>query len=372
MLSGLLTRVDIQNLRNIRQLRLDGLGAVNVFYGSNGSGKTSILESLHMLAMARSFRIGGVKSLITHEEQSCTVFGAFHLGDESTQRAHTTIGVQRQLGGDVQIKVAGHTIRRVAELAELLPVQVINAQSFELLTGAPAARRRYLDWGVFHVEHRFYAEWQVFQRCIKQRNELLRRGKIRPEELDVWTKKLADSGETVDKYRNQYFQTLLPQFTRVLNTLLPELAADINLQYRRGWDSQASYGAALEKSKETDCQQGYTHVGPQRADIRVAVHGRLAAEILSRGQQKLLICALKLAQGQLLAERPDEKNFLYLVDDLASELDEEHSRYVCQTLSSMGAQVFITCVERAEIADIWPEDDAVMMFHVEHGTVIVR
>jgi DNA replication and repair protein RecF len=350
---------------------------VNIFYGNNGSGKTTILESLHMLAMARSFRGGGAKSLITHEEQSCTVFGALHAGvqtqsvSDSVKRAQTTIGVQRQQGGEVQIKVAGQVIRRVAELAELLPVQVINAQSFELLTGAPASRRRYLDWGVFHVEHRFYAEWQVFQRCIKQRNELLRRGKISQEEWGVWTQNLADSGELVNDYRYRYFEALLPRVKEVLANLLPALADGIALHYRRGWDSSATYAEALSKSQETDSQQGYTHVGPQRADIRVFANGRSAAETLSRGQQKLLICALKLAQGQLLAERSAGRCFLYLVDDLTSELDEQHSQYVCEALSRMGAQVFITCVDGTEIKDIWPSTDQVAMFHVEHGAVTV-
>ena len=356
-----LARLHINQVRNLREVRLEGFQRVNVFYGHNGSGKTSVLEAIHLLGMARSFR-GSIKSLITHGSEACTVFGSLSPGN-------TSLGVQRTTAGEVKIKIAGSPVRTVAQLVEYLPLQVINADSFGLLNGAPGARRQYLDWGVFHVEHRFFDQWQRFQRGIKQRNMLLRRGKMATEELSVWTRELAQSGEALSQYREAYYQLLAPRFVHIMARLAPSLEG-LQLRFRKGWDKQLSYPEALRNSQETDLEQGYTHVGPQRADLKVMINGHLAADTLSRGQQKLVVCGLKLAQGQLMSE-VGKGQCTYLVDDLPSELDREHSALVCQMLASMQAQVFITCVQRKDIGDVWPESDQqdLAMFHVEHGAI---
>ncbi len=360
-----LTRLQINHVRNLKQVTLQGLAQVNVFFGRNGSGKTSVLEAIHLLGMARSFRGSSVKSLITHGQTSCVAFG--QAGTSSA--GGISLGVQRGMAGEALIKVAGSQVKSVAQLVEHLPLQVITADSFDLLTGAPGARRRYLDWGVFHVEHRFLEQWQRFQRCIKQRNKLLRHGKIGKQELAVWTRDLAVSGATIAEYRQSYFNLLVPRFTDIVKQLAPSIGDGLELRYQQGWDRQSTYEAALENSRSSDIDQGYTHVGPQRADIRVLIDGRLAADTLSRGQQKLVVCGLKLAQGQLMSEQ-GKGVCTYLVDDLPSELDLEHSRQVCKLLASMNAQVFITCVDRGDIAAVWPKDNKDMaMFHVEHGAV---
>ena len=192
-----LSRLQINQVRNLKSVRLEDLQRTNVFFGHNGSGKTSVLEAIHLLGMARSFR-GSIKSLVTHGEDHCTVFGALVPGN-------TTLGVQRGVSGEVKIKVAGSAVRTVAELVEYLPLQTINADSFQLLMGAPGSRRQFLDWGVFHVEHRFFEQWQRFQRGIKQRNKLLRRVKMANEELSVWTRELAQSGEFSEQFPRSLF-----------------------------------------------------------------------------------------------------------------------------------------------------------------------
>lgn len=365
-----LTQLQINQVRNLQKVNLQGLQKVNVFFGSNGSGKTSVLEAIHLLGMARSFRGNSVKSLITHGAPSCTVFGTTKLTTDTLRTAGTglPLGVQRNRSGEAQIKIGGKPVRAVAELAAQLPLQVITAESFGLLTGAPGGRRQYLDWGVFHVEQRFFAQWQRFQRCIKQRNNLLRRGNISDQELTVWTRDLAQTGETINEYRESYFGILSPRFQEIMARLAPSLKK-LELRYQRGWDRQLDYSAALQQGHSADVEQGYTHSGPQRADIRVMADGHLAADTLSRGQQKLVVCGLKLAQGQLMAKRGSRGSCTYLIDDLPSELDHEHSLLVCELLASMDAQVFITCIDQEEIRSVWPKTSELTMFHVEHGSV---
>ncbi len=360
-----LSRLQINNVRNLQAIKLDSLQRVNVFYGPNGSGKTSVLEAIHILGMARSFRGASIKSLITHDQDSCTVYG---LASSRLANIPQAIGVQRMRSGASRIRVAGKPVGSVAQLVEHLPLQVINSSSFDLLTGPPTARRQFLNWGVFHVEHRFFGEWQRFQRCIKQRNMLLRRGKISTSELPVWTRDLAASGLAINRFRQGYIKQLVPRFQGIMKALMPYLADGLELRYMQGWDKTLDYVQALENSLHSDLDQGYTHVGPQRADIKVLIEGYSAAETLSRGQQKLVVSGLKLAQGMVMADA-NRGACTYLVDDLPSELDGDHCQRVCEILSSMDAQVFITCVDKSDIIPFWPCGDDLGMFHVEQGVI---
>ncbi len=359
-----LNELKIDRVRNLRHVAVHGLHRVNVFFGQNGSGKTSVLEAIHVLGMARSFRGGGIRAVISHAEDDCVVFGSGRRRDGG---GTLSLGVQRSRTGDAVIRIGGNPVRTVAELAACLPLQVINADSFDLLCGPPAARRQYLDWGVFHVEQSFFSRWQRFQRCIKQRNMLLRRDKLSTEELAVWTRELASAGSLVSDDRKAYFERLVPSFKQAMSRLAPSLDG-LDLRFRRGWDSKMSYQDALEQGLGADIDQGYTHAGPQRADIRVTSHGHLAAETLSRGQQKLVVCGLKLAQGQLMTEL-GVGDCTYLVDDLPSELDRAHCRQFCELLADSEAQVFITCVEVEPFRAVWPEPGALAVFHVEHGRI---
>ncbi len=362
-----LSRLDITAVRNLRAVSLRELAAINIYFGDNGSGKTSVLESVYLLGMARSFRSGQMKSVISHGESSCAVYGELV---RQRGRSSLTLGVSRNREGGLQAKIAGNTALSTSELAENLPLQVINAESFNLLVGSPGHRRRFLDWGVFHVEHLFYSAWRRFQRALKQRNSLLRGGKISDFDLLPWDKELSEAGELVDSHRRSYFAGLEPAFQSLVQRLSPGLAK-LDLRYRRGWDKQAMLKDVLVASLRSDCQQGFTHAGPQRADIRVVVDGHKAADILSRGQQKLVVCALKLAQGKLLAAS-QRQACVYLVDDLPAELDKNHCRLVAEVLVELQTQVFITCVDRRDVADVWPvtTPEGRAMFHVEHGRVL--
>jgi DNA replication and repair protein RecF len=363
-----LARLEITAVRNLRTVNLPTLEQTNILFGDNGSGKTSVLESIFLLGMARSFRSSQLKSVITHGQQRCTVFGEVRQSTGATQ----PLGVSRDLQGGFQAKIGGTNLRSSSELAEQLPLQVVNADSFSLLLGSPGHRRQFLDWGVFHVEHRFHSIWQRFQRVLKQRNTLLRHGKITDAELRTWDRELCEAGEAVDKQRAEYFKSFVPLFQQLVPRLSPDLG-EVELRYRRGWDKSSSLEDALKGCTKTDREQGFTHVGPQRADVKVTFEGHSASEILSRGQQKLVVCALKLAQGQLMSQRKG-RSCLYLVDDLPAELDRRHCRRVAEILMEIDAQVYITCVDTKELVGAWPEEwlGRSAMFHVEHGEVCRR
>ena len=223
---------------------------------------------------------------------------------------------------------------------------------------------------MFHVEHQFLSSWQLFQKAIKQRNSLLRRGKIDPSDIAPWDLQLAKAGEQIDQARSAYLATLKPVFLRFLTQLSPRLE-QVDLRYRRGWEREKPLLEALRDSLVVDLQQGFTHVGPQRADVRITHEGKLAADSLSRGQIKLVVCALKLAQGEVLRQA-GEPPCVYLVDDLAAELDIEHCRQVVSMLAELEVQQFVTCIQQKDVDAIWrgAESKAITMFHVEHGEIL--
>ena len=362
-LINMIQQLSITGVRNLDSVSLSPSPFINVLYGLNGSGKTSILEAIHLLGLARSFRSNRIKPVINHNSEQCTVFGRLKLSS-----GLVPLGVARDMQEDTfKIRLAGENLRSTSELAKLLPLQVINPDTFKLLEGSPKLRRHFIDWGVFHVKHQdFFPLWQRMQKALKQRNSLLRHGRIKGSELTVWDNELIKAAGAVDKLRHEYIERLIPVFHDVLRQLidLPELS----ISYYRGWDRERPLSEVLQDGLKRDIHSGYTHTGPQRADLKVKLGKANAVDILSRGQLKLVVCALKLAQGFLYTEISG-KQCLFLVDDLPSELDSPHRRALCRLFQEMKCQTFISCVEKTALENCWLPGAEVKVFHVKQGQI---
>ncbi|WP_129139780.1 DNA replication/repair protein RecF [Modicisalibacter coralii] len=354
-----LDRLSFLGLRNLAPLEMRPSPAVNLIVGDNGSGKTSLLEGIHILGMGRSFRTQQVKQAIAHAGDSMTVHG--RLGGDPP----IPIGVRRHRSeSELEMRMAGERVSRIAQLVEALPLQLINPDAFRLLEGSPASRREFLDWGVFHVKHDFFEVWKRVRRALKHRNALLKRDRMDAQSIVVWERELVHWSDRLDALRSEYMTAFLPVFDETLAELLP--MPGLELRYYRGWDRRRELADVLEQGRATDHQMGFTQQGPQRADLRIRVERRPAVEVLSRGQQKLVVSAMKLAQGRLL-EASTGRKCLYLIDDLAAELDTAHRRTFCHWLERMQCQVFITSVDPEALAGMWQPETAVAMFHVKQG-----
>ncbi|UYG03776.1 DNA replication/repair protein RecF [Halomonas sp. LR3S48] len=355
----LIERLAFTGLRNLEALDLAPSPGINLIVGCNGSGKTSLLEGLHILGMGRSFRTRQLKHAIAHESDEMTLYARL-CGEPPLP-----IGVRRARdAAELEMRMGGERVSRLSRLIEALPLQLINPDAFRLLEGAPAGRREFLDWGVFHVKHDFYDAWRRAKRALKHRNALLRHGRMDANSLAAWEQELTLWGERVDVLRREWMASFVPVFEETLGRLidLPELS----LRYSRGWDKQRSLQEVLEQGRTADQLMGFTQNGPQRADLRIRLGRRPAVEVLSRGQQKLVVSALKLAQGRLL-EQSTGRSCLYLVDDLPAELDAEHRRVFCRLLESMRCQAFITSVEHDALVGPWESHTPIAVFHVKQA-----
>ena len=350
----------INNLRNIQATSLQPAPRLNYFFGANGAGKTTVLESLVVLAKGRSFRSGKISSLIGPRDDAFVISARI---DPGGQRPEARLGLQRD-AASWQGRINGENVAQIGDLGRYLPLVVLEPNSHLLVSGPPDTRRRYLDWSAFHVEHTFLSLWRRYERAIRQRNAALRAGSLGTvKSLDAI---VANHGEALDQARRGEFT----QLQQTLEETLPRLSADlpeIDIRYRRGWTGESLLGA-IEAATPADLERGATGPGPHRADVILGVGGRAARDSLSRGEQKLVAAALLLAQGQRLASIGAMP--VLLLDDLASEFDSDRRENVRAAALDIAAQVWITGTEAPEGERF--ETNEYTVFHVEHGMVEKR
>lgn len=356
-------RLAITHFRNIKNLSLRLNEGVNLITGPNGSGKTSILECVYLLGRARSFVSNKNTSLVQRGEKFCTVFGEVKNGHECLM---VPIGVTRTLDGKQQIKIGGDRVFSSAPLAQLLPIQVINPNAFRLLEGGPKSRRQFIDWGVFHVEHSFINSWKRLARCLQQRNNMLRKGAVDRRLIQSWDKEFIENSLLITCQRRKYIERLEPLFSQLLARV--SSIEKVSLTFYPGWDESIGLESVLADAFERDQKEGFTRYGPQRADLKVKHMGLNAVETLSRGQQKLVVSALKIAQGHLYVES-NNRQCIYLVDDLAAELDANHRESLSNLLFELNCQLLMTSVDEEPFADYWRRGN-ISLFHVEHGNLV--
>lgn len=349
-------RLHIERFRCLEAVEFTPDSRRNVIVGLNGAGKTSILEALFFLGRGRSFRSGGNSALIRDGAEDFLLFG--ELGGRGAPRR---LGIQVGRGG-MRIHVDGEAGGTVADLAAGFPVQVIEPEIHELVQGGPEGRRRFLDWGVFHVKHAFYPAWRRYRRALQQRNGALRQGAPRAIAV-AWDPEIVSAGQEIDALRREYLEALASEFSALSGRLIGQPAI---ARYRPGWPRDQSLEEALASSWERDARHGRTHVGPHRAELTLQADTSAVRNRMSRGQQKLIGIALILAQTAYVA-RQLESDVTLLVDEPAAELDSERLEMLLDLLLESPAQLFITALDREAL----PVDATTSAFHVERGKLTI-
>lgn len=355
-----ITRLHIERVRNLKTVALQGLQPFNVFYGQNGSGKTSVLEAIHLLATGRSFRTHIPKNYIQHGTSDAIVFA---------QSETEKVGMQKMASGEQLIKVNGDAIATQGQLAKMLPLQLLDPQSTDIIDHGAKPRRQLLDWLMFHVEPEFYHAWQYYSRALKQRNSLLKSKRfLSLSDLEAWNQMLSEYGEILHSQRVGIVEQWKPFFEDDLKHLLPDL--EISVEYSPGFHSEHGLLNDLTNHHDKDVERCYTEYGPHRADLRLKTPLGDADVILSRGQKKLLMMALKLSQIAML--HSCNKETVVLLDDVTAELDLTAQQRLIERLSQLGSQVFITTLDHESVQKhLHDLSISYQLFHVENGTVQV-
>jgi DNA replication and repair protein RecF len=348
-----LTSIEIENFRCIEHAALEfhprGTGIV----GKNASGKTSLLEATFFLGHGRSFRTATRAKLVRRGSDHLRIIGRVQRGERSV------VASAEHGDGATQMRLAGQGVAGVADIAAVLPLQVIDPGVHRLIDEGSMRRRRLLDWGVFHVKQDFLYAWRRYQRALSQRNAALR-DDLEDRVVDAWDVELLESAERIDTARAEYMTCLGSHFAEMASSLMEE---SVDIEYRRGWPSGEALRISLEQARAKDRRLGTTTVGPHRADLNIRVDGVLARDRVSRGQQKVLAAALILAQVRAtLSEDPHARTCL-LLDDPAAELDVDKLGKLLKVIQQIPAQLIVTAVTEAGLRGI----EIGRAFHVEQG-----
>jgi DNA replication and repair protein RecF len=352
-----LDSLGIEDFRCIEKAELPLHGRCNLISGENASGKTSLLEAIFVLGRGRSFRTAKSETLIRMGTTAFLLTGRIR-GDGVVGRP---LGLRFTKDG-IEARYGGRPVNGLAELATVLPAQAIDPEVHRLIEGGPQERRRFLDWGVFHVEPGFVDHWRRYQRALRQRNAALR-SNAAPALVRAWDPELIEAGELVAASRARYLEALHPHVRATAERLL---GGALEISLSQGWSAERSLQESIEASWIRDRERGLTHSGPHRADVGVRFGGSPARDRISRGQQKLAASALLLGQLRCDAELGSSVAAL-LVDDPAAELDSGNLERLLGEVISLPAQLFITALDPTNPALAGLPDGH--RFHVEHGKV---
>jgi len=324
----ILSDLKTHHLRTITSAHLPLNSRFNFIIGPNGSGKTSILEALYLLSCGHSFRSREIAPITSYEQDKLTVFA------QSNDNA--TISIQKSKALPTQIKLNNQFCSTTSQLAYALPCQIIYSDIFQIIDASSSIRRALLDWGLFHVKPNYLSLWKEYKQVLKQRNALLKQS-YSYDYFIPWDKQLSLLAEQLDCLRKDYFELWNQEFIKVLSALTN---TPCSIDYYKGWDKKQT-GKTLEsllaEHFHSDKHRQYTQFGAHHADLIIDTNDMKAKHALSRGQQKIILIALKLAQGKLL-----NQNCLYLFDDLPAELDELHQTNLLNYLSHNPGQFVIT------------------------------
>jgi DNA replication and repair protein RecF len=326
-----LGRLQVTDFRCLQSVQLELDPQFTLISGPNASGKTSLLEAMYVLGRGRSFRTRRLEHLIRHGVERFVVFG-----EVDTANRRVPMGVEGSRAG-IRAQIDGDKPSSLAELALQLPVQIIDPEVHHLIEEGPSRRRRFLDWGVFHVEQSFVGHWQRYQQVLKQRNAALKACQPRGV-VSVWDSDLVRSGELLSAARARYVTTLSPRAEVIGRNLL---GMELSLSYRSGWAKDQSMTEALQQSWTHDQETAATQIGPHRAELAIRLDGTAVKDRISRGQQKLLAAALLIAQIKLFPEGSPVQPTL-LLDDPAAELDDDRLAGLIREVSSQSVQLVVT------------------------------
>ena len=331
-----LSSLAVQGLRVIEDLTLDVDADLVLITGPNGSGKTSILEAIHLLGTGRSFRARSVQDVVARGAERLLVRGL--VVDDSG--GESRVGVEKPRRGDARMRIAGEDVRTASRLARHLPLVVITPESQRLLSDGAEVRRRLLDWLLFHVEPTYQDCHARYRRALRQRNAALRRDDTTAAQRSAWCAEMAQAGEALHRVRERGLQSALG----LLEAALEELSGlPITLRFEPGWDVEQDLEPLLQREWGADALRGFSRLGPHRCDLQIRVENRPAQHVVSRGEGKVLAMAVMVGFARVLATSSGRRP-LVLVDELASELDASNRTRLSLALKDLGLQTLVTAV----------------------------
>ena len=324
------SKIHLNNFRSFKSSSFN-LGKNNLILGKNGAGKSSFLEAIFFILSKKSFRTSSLNAMVNFESSFFKVDAI--LNEEKFSFSKDLSSSIKSIEGNFQ--------------NNFLPL-ILNNFSLNLLEAPKENRRSFIDYLMFHVEHDYKTNHLKFKKALAQRNRALK--KSSSSELKSWTKVFIDLSQKLTKLKLEFIDSFLKSFPTFVDTLsipkgLKDKFKSISITYDKGWKDNLL--AELRESFVKDQARGFTSLGPQTSDLSVKINKQDSGNILSRGEQKLLILLIYLFFIKTYNDLRPNKT-IFLLDDLPSELDEKNLDLALNLLQSADCQLFITSLENLE------------------------
>ena len=342
-----INRVYLENFRLFKKKDLTLSEDKNFIQGLNGSGKTSILESIELLINGKSFRATKSKDCINHTKDSFAIsLKGSCLGRDVVLKGSNSV--------DGRLSFSRKLNDKVTKKSNVFFLQTVLAKNLRMIEGEPDLRRDHLNNLMFHVKPSSYHSYVAYNKALKQRNRCLRQ-KLSKSEILSWTESLSVTGVELSRHQHEFFKSFRNTLIESLN--LPSKDKKFNfldeadVKFTKGWERSKSLLSTLLDSTEKDISIGYTSQGPHRMDCTYFMKGKKASSVLSRGQLKILILLVFLINHKLINSFVESDTVL-LIDDLGAELDIENLELILYEISKIPNQVILTGIKGEDLEKI--------------------
>lgn len=336
-----ISKIKLINFRNYEEQEITLHPNLNIFYGDNAQGKTNIIESIYLCSIGKSFRTSKEKELIKFDKDFTSVWIEYTKSDREGS-------IKIEIEQKKNIFVNGIRIKKLSELLGKLNIVIFTPDDIQILKEGPQKRRRFLDMMIGQLRPNYVHCLNLYNQTLEQRNNYLKQIKLehKPEEmLDIWDEKLAEYGEKIYFYREEFIHKIKQK----INTIHKEITGDkeeLEIEYESNCSNKQEYLALLKERRKLDILKGFTTKGVHRDDFMIYINHELVNVYGSQGQNRTAILSLKIAELQVIYDEIGEYPIL-LLDDFMSELDEKRRNSFLHYIKN--TQVMITCTDKIEI-----------------------
>ena len=351
-----INKIKLNNFRNYDEQEIVLDKNINIIYGNNGEGKTNILESIFISALGKSFRTNKEKELIKIGED----FAKIDIDFEKEDRVGN---IKINIENKKNIFLNNVKLNKTSELLGNVYVVLFNPDDINILKQGPANRRKFLNIMISQLRPNYVYILNNYLKILEQRNAYLRQIKYENkniELLDIWDEKLAELGEKIYLYRNDFIEKIIKKINKIHEKITNNKEI-IKIKYISNCSNKEKYLENLKNNRNYDIQKGFTTLGVHRDDFSIFINDKQVNIYGSQGQQRTVIISLKLSELEIIYDEIGERPIL-LLDDFMSELDKNRREYLLENI--IENQIIITCTDKLILKN------NVKFFKVENGKVL--